>query len=95
VGQLEELLTQNWDMFALALLAPGKVRHKVHWIKVEGHCPIKVAPRRASLKELVVQWTEIDKMLMAGVVRPPHSPWASPVVLMTKKDGLTRFCVDY
>jgi hypothetical protein len=68
VGRLEELLMWNWDVFALALLAPGKARHEVHWIEVEGHHPIKVAPCQASLKELVVQWTEIDKMLVAGVV---------------------------
>ena len=38
---------------------------------------------------------EIEKLTKAGIARPSTSPWASPVVMVRKKDDGWRMCVDY
>ena len=38
---------------------------------------------------------QVEKRLNAGGIEPSGSPWMSPVVLVKKKDGTTRFCVDH
>ena len=39
--------------------------------------------------------SQLNNMQRAGVIQPSTSPWASPVVMVKKKDGTHRFCVDY
>ena len=62
-----------------------------HSIKTGDHPPIKQPPRRipSALHQTVDEL--VGSSLSQGVV----VPWASPIVLVQKKDGRTRFCVDY
>ncbi|UYV63754.1 hypothetical protein LAZ67_2005513 [Cordylochernes scorpioides] len=47
-----------------------------------------------SLKKALMQ-KEVDTMLERKVIQPSESPWSAPVVLVKKKDGTWRFCVDF
>lgn len=38
---------------------------------------------------------EVEKMLADDIIEPSHSPWSSPIVLVRKKDGKHRFCIDF
>jgi hypothetical protein len=51
--------------------------------------------RRTSPIEMEIENKEVKEMLTNNVIRPSRSSWSSPVVLVKKKDGTTRFCVDY
>ena len=57
--------------------------------------PVRCGPRRLAPAGLRREQDCVRDMLAGGQIEPSDSPWASPVVLVTKKDGSTRFCVDY
>ena len=66
-----------------------------HAIETGNAAPIKQLPYRTPMCRRGKISESIDSMQEQGVVKPSASPWASPVVLVPKKDGTLRFCVDY
>ena len=52
-------------------------------------------PYRTSPVERAHISSEVQRMLSEKIIEPSRSPWASPVLLVKKKDGTMRFCVDY
>ena len=57
--------------------------------------PIKLAPHRLAPGKLPVVKKEIEDMLERKIIRPSNSPYSAPIVLVTKKDGSNRMCVDF
>jgi len=66
-----------------------------HRIQVSTEYPIVQRPRRHSIEDQQIIDKEIDKMLSDGVIRLSDSPHASEVVLVKKKTGDWRFCIDF
>jgi deoxyuridine 5'-triphosphate nucleotidohydrolase len=92
--QLDELLAEYHDLFDNEI--PGKTDIIQHEINLEDTKPIALKPyyRRSPLEKEFIQ-DEIDKMLRQGIIKPSDSPWTAPVVVVKKKEGKLRFCVDY
>lgn len=89
-----KLLDNNSDLFATddsQLKRCDLVKMKIETT----HPPIRQKPYRLPYTKKRYVKEQIKSMLEAKVIRPSHSPWASPIVLVGKKDGGVRFCCDF
>ena len=62
---------------------------------VPGTRPVSMAPYRMSASELSELKKQLEELLEKNFIRPSVSPWGAPVLLVKKKDGSMRLCVDY
>lgn len=68
------------------------VEHEVH---LTDDIPIRQRYRRLPPSQYDQVKIHIQELLSSGIVRPSSSPYASPIVVVKKKDGSIRLCVDY
>ncbi|KRX21165.1 Transposon Ty3-I Gag-Pol polyprotein [Trichinella nelsoni] len=68
------------------------IRHAIHTGDAK---PVRCSPRRIAYHQRAQVETLLNEMIHRDVIEPSCSPWASPIVLVNKKDGSCRFCVDY
>ena len=73
----------------------GKTSKGIHKINTGEALPIAQPLRRLAWAERDIVRKEVDKMKEQNIIVESESPWSSPPVLVRKKDGSVRFCVDY
>ena len=73
----------------------GRTSLAQHVIDTGDAMPIKQRPYRVSPDVKKEIDRQVDEMLEKGIIQESVSPWSSPVVLVKKKDGSYRFCVDF
>ncbi|GMF20951.1 unnamed protein product [Phytophthora fragariaefolia] len=66
-----------------------------HHIDTETAAPILQKRRRHAQAEDAIIESNVTQMFQAGVIQESNGAWGFPVVLVKKKDGEVRFCVDY
>jgi len=62
---------------------------------VPGTKPVSMAPYRMPASELAELKKQLEDLLDKKFVRPSVSPWGASVLLVKKKDGSIRLCIDY
>ena len=88
------LLTKYSFLFAMDSMDLGKTDLVKHHIELTNYTPIKDRYRRIPPQQYEEVRKHLKEMLDIGAIRHSNSPWASPVVLVRKKDGSLRFCID-
>lgn len=91
--RLEELLKEYEDLFEKVV--PGAAKEVSHKIVTTEHEPICCRTRRVPLRDQQIMEEYVQEMLKDGVISPSESPYRSPVVMVDKKDGKKRFCINY
>lgn len=90
--KLDELLADNEDISALG---GEPTPYAEHAIDTGDIAPIAIPPYKMSRQKKEIFEKEINVMLESDVIEECESPWVTPVVLVPKKDGIARICVDY
>ena len=93
--RLRNVIRKNLHVFAPESGPTTRTPLVEHDIDTGDSQPIRQKVRRLPLAQQSVAADEINKMLTSDVIEPSDSPWAAPIVLVKKKDGSMRFCVDY
>ncbi|MES9879305.1 MAG: reverse transcriptase family protein, partial [Sedimenticola sp.] len=93
--QLTKLLLEYQDVFASNDYDLGNFTAIEHNIETGDARPIKQKMRRTPICFADEETANLEKMLKAQVIEPSTSDWAASPVLVRKRDGTVRWCVDY
>ena len=92
--QLAQLLEQYFEVFSCDDEELGQTPVLEHTIKTQG-LPVRLPYCRQNQTVRQEEVKQVQLILESGVIHPSNSPWASPVVMVRKKDGRLCFCVDF
>ena len=93
--ELQELLLRNRHVFSESEQDLGLTDFVEHHIDTGSAKPVRQPLRRFPPAHVQAISDHVDNMLSQGIIEPASSPWASNVVLVRKKDGTFRCCIDY
>jgi hypothetical protein len=92
--ELEELLAKYEDIFAVDTGDYGRTNKVYHCMDMEDVRPICQPPRRLTLAKQA-KVSEMLDMQCRGVIEESDISWLSLAILVRKKNGKLRFCMDY
>ena len=94
VEEAEQLFCEYAHIFALESLDMGHMSMVKHKIRLDNYTPFKERYHRIPPHLFNEVKNHLKEMIEVGAICKSNSPWASAVVLVRKKDGYLRFCID-
>ena len=94
-GDVHKLLLHHQHVFSRGKCDIGRTDLVQHKIPTGEAAPVRQHPRRLPWTKREDCTKEVERLLDMGLISPSVSPWASPVVMVKKKDNSWRFCIDY
>jgi len=95
ITQGTSFITSYNDIFSKSDIDVGHTDFIQHKIELDDDHPFKQRYRRIPPSMYEEVKSHIHQLLRAGIIQKSHSPWSSNVVLVKKKDGSLRMCVDF
>ena len=93
--KLKDFLNKWKGIFSTGITDLGNCDLLKHKINLSDNVPFKEPHRRIPPALFQEVREHLAEMLKAGTIRPSHSPYSSNIVIVRKKDGTIRFCVDF
>ena len=92
---VQEAVLSHHSVFAVSDEELGETNLVEHEIKLTDNTTITTPPRRLPYALRTELEEELERLLNTGCIEPSTSPYSSGLVLVRKKDGSLRVCVDY
>ena len=93
-AQFKKLFDNQKNLFAQSMVKLGCAHKHKHFIETNGP-PVYTHPYKLPITQCPILQRYLTEMLENGIIRPSQSPYSSPVVLVKKKSGELRLCIDY
>lgn len=95
VLELRKLVGSYSDIFAKSEFDLGKYPHKRVKLSMESGQVVNKKMYRLPFNDRPLLKQKLDEMLESEIIRPSHSEFSNPFLLIDKKDGTKRLCLDF
>lgn len=93
--RLSQELAKRRDVFSLDEWDVGLAKGVEHQIRLSNPTPFRERSRRLAPADIDDVRRHLQQLLAAGILKESRSPYASPIVVVRKKNGTIRICIDY